>query len=67
MTLFRLYRLRRRAGLSRRLSLRLAFESLQRDRAFEHERRRIRVATVPRNRTSSRSRISLSYCAFSTS
>ena len=38
MTLYRLYRLRRRAGLSRRLSLRLAFESLKRDREFERQR-----------------------------
>lgn len=48
MTLFRLYRLRRRAGLSRRLSLRLAIESLQRDRAFEQERRAmLRRAQMP--------------------
>ena len=48
MTLYRLYRLRRRAGLSRRLSLRLAFESLKRDREFERQRAEaLRRASTP--------------------
>ncbi len=48
MTLYRLYRLRRRAGLSRRLALRLAIESMQRDRQFEQQRREVlRRAAMP--------------------